>query len=145
MYTPSWFLTLFSKSLSNEKFYRFFECFLVEGYPVIFKTALALLKLKEKLFLSNSMEENLMLVNDMTFYEQVSDDEFISHVFSFEVTAQEISAIEKEYSLKNKSTMKKLEDAVEKAYTKKMSEPRVVFEWTLEDYRSLNVNLVDFS
>jgi hypothetical protein len=29
MYTPSWFLTLFSKSLSNSKFYRFFECFLV--------------------------------------------------------------------------------------------------------------------
>lgn len=48
MYTPSWFLTLYSKSLSNEKFYRFFECFLVEGYPVIFKTALALMKIKEK-------------------------------------------------------------------------------------------------
>jgi hypothetical protein len=41
--------------------------------------------------------------------------------------------------------MKKLEDAVEKAYTKKMSEPRIVFEWTLDDYKRLDVNLVDFS
>ena len=29
LYTPSWFLTLFSKSLQDEKFYRFFDCFLV--------------------------------------------------------------------------------------------------------------------
>lgn len=29
MYTTSWFLTLFSKVLEREKFYRFFECLLV--------------------------------------------------------------------------------------------------------------------
>lgn len=55
MYTPAWFLTLFSKTLSNSKFYRFFECFLVEGYVVIFKTCLALMKLKEKQFIENKM------------------------------------------------------------------------------------------
>jgi hypothetical protein len=91
------------------------------------------------------MEENLMLVNDMKFYDNIADDDFINNVFSFEVSAEEITAIEKEYSYKNKTTMKKLEDAVEKAYTKKISEPRVVFEWTLEDYKRLDVNLVDFS
>lgn len=68
-----------------------------------------------------------MLVNDMSFYDKISDDEFINCVFSFEISAQEITTIEKEYGYKNKSTMKKLEDAVEKAYTKKMSEPRIVF------------------
>lgn len=86
-----------------------------------------------------------MLVNDMSFYDKISDDEFINSVFSFEISAQEITSIEKEYSLKNKSTMKKLEEAVEKAYTKKVSEPRIVFEWTLDDYKRLDVNLVDFS
>lgn len=72
-----------------------------------------------------------MLVNDMKFYDNVPDDDFINNVFSFEVSAEEITTIEKEYSYKNKNTMKKLEDAVEKAYAKKISEPRVVFEWTL--------------
>lgn len=91
------------------------------------------------------MEENLMLVNDMKFYDSIADDEFINSVFSFEVSSEEVTAIEKEYSYKNKTTMKKLEDAVEKAYTKKMNEPRVVFEWTLEEYKRLDVNLVDFS
>ena len=56
MYTPSWFLTLFSKSLQDEKFYRFFDCFLVEGYVFIFKTAIALIELKEKTILENEME-----------------------------------------------------------------------------------------
>jgi hypothetical protein len=39
------------------------------------------------------MEENLMLVNDMTFYNKVSDDDFINSVFSFEISAEEITAI----------------------------------------------------
>jgi hypothetical protein len=55
MYTTSWFLTLFSKVLEREKFYRFFECLLVEGYVVVYKTALALMKLKEKQILENSL------------------------------------------------------------------------------------------
>jgi hypothetical protein len=29
------------------------------------------------------MEENLMLVNDMSFFDNISDDEFINTVFSF--------------------------------------------------------------
>jgi hypothetical protein len=62
-----------------------------------------------------------MLVNDMSFYDKISDDEFINTVFSFDISPLEISNIEKEYSYKNKSTMKKLEEAVEKAYTKKVS------------------------
>ncbi len=40
--------------------------------------------------------------------------------------------------------MKKLEEAVDKAFSKKMSEPRIVYEWTIDDYKRLSVNLVDF-
>jgi hypothetical protein len=56
MYTPAWFLTLFSKSLKEEKFYRFFECFLVEGYCFVYKMVLALIKLKSKQILENGVE-----------------------------------------------------------------------------------------
>ena len=41
--------------------------------------------------------------------------------------------------------MKKLEEAVEKAYTKKLSEPRITFEWTLDDYKKVDANLMDFN
>lgn len=95
--------------------------------------------------MSNQMEENLLFVNNMDFYDKVSDDEFINAVFSFEISALEISTIEKEYSFKNKNVMKKLEEAVEKAYTKKLSEPRITFEWTLDDYKKVDANLLDFN
>lgn len=34
-----------------------------------------------------------MLVNDLTFYDRISDDEFMNTVFSFDISAAEISAI----------------------------------------------------
>ena len=67
----------------------------------------------------------------MSFYDTISDDEFVNTIFSFDLTMQEISAIEKEYTFKNKGTMKKLEESVQKEYSKKVSEPRVTLEWTL--------------
>ena len=85
-----------------------------------------------------------MLVNDMSFFDNISDDEFINTVFSFQISGSEIANIEKEYSYKNKSTMKKLQQAVDKAFTKKMSEPRIVYEWTIDDYKRMDVNLVEF-
>lgn len=48
----------------------------------------------------------------MSFYDTISDDEFVNTIFSFDLTMQEISAIEKEYTFKNKGTMKKLEESV---------------------------------
>lgn len=67
----------------------------------------------------------------MSFYDTISDDEFVNTIFSFDLTMQEISAIEKEYTFKNKGTMKKLEESVQKEYSKKVSEPRITLEWTL--------------
>lgn len=53
-------------------------------------------------------------------------------------------AIEKEYTVKNKGTMKKLEESVLRAYSKKVSEPRITYEWTLDDYKNVSASLVDF-
>ena len=142
MYTPAWFLTLFSKSLSNSKFYRFFECFLVEGYAVIFKTSLAMIKLKEKNFTDNSMEENLLFINDMSFYDNITDDDFVAAIFSFDLSKEEVAAAEKDYTFKNRSAMRSLEDCVSKAYTKKVRDPRVKYEWSIEDYKNAEVSLV---
>ena len=75
---------------------------------MIYKTALALMKLKEKNILKNSLEENLPFVTDFDFYDQFSDDEFIKMVFSFEVELEEILKLEQEYTLTNKTTIKRL-------------------------------------
>lgn len=66
-------------------------------------------------------------------------------IFSFDVNLQEIIAIEKEYTFKNKGTMKKLEESVLRAYSKKVSEPRITYEWTLDDYKKTSADLLDFN
>ena len=35
------------------------------------------MQLKQKKFVANSMEENLMFINDMSFYNSISDDQFV--------------------------------------------------------------------
>jgi hypothetical protein len=80
----------------------------------------------------------------MTFYQDISDDDFMSAIFSFDLNLQEIVAIEKEYTFKNKATMKTLEESVSRAYSKKVSEPRITYEWTLDDYKKTSADLLDF-
>jgi len=41
--------------------------------------------------------------------------------------------------------MKKMEESIDQAYKKKLNEPRNLLEWTLEDYKKTNANLVDFN
>jgi len=85
------------------------------------------MQLKEKKIVANSMEENLMFINDMSFYDMISDDEFVDSIFSFDITTQDVTSIEKEYTLRNKNKMKILEDSVIKAYGKKVVDPRVTY------------------
>lgn len=44
-FTPKWFITLFSSTLPSELFYRVFECFLIDGYQIIYKAALTMMKI----------------------------------------------------------------------------------------------------
>ena len=53
IYASQWFLCLFSKDLKPNILVRIFDVFLFEGFKVIYRFALAFLKLKEKAFISN--------------------------------------------------------------------------------------------
>ena len=51
MYASEWFICLFSRNLDFHTLVRIFDVFLLEGYKVIYRFALALLKSKENEFL----------------------------------------------------------------------------------------------
>lgn len=53
-FTPRWFITLFSSTLPTELFYRIFECFLIEGYKIIYKAALTVIKINEPFILNHA-------------------------------------------------------------------------------------------
>ena len=44
VFTVRWFMTIFSSSLKQEVFYRLFEIYLNEGWSIIFKAGLTILK-----------------------------------------------------------------------------------------------------
>lgn len=62
MYASSWFLTLFTTTLSLPLACRIFDVFLSEGMEVIFKVALAILQLVKEELLSLDMEGMLKVI-----------------------------------------------------------------------------------
>ena len=83
-----------------------------------------------------------MFINDMSFYDTIPDHQFVDSIFSFDFSTQDVTSIQKEYTLRNKDKMKVLEDTVIKAYGKKIVDPRVTYEWRIEDYKNMDVGLV---
>ena len=86
-----------------------------------------------------------MFINDMEFYTEIDDDLFMRTVFSFEVEEEEVKDLQRNYSVINKKTLASIEEASQKAYQKKVSQPRTVVEWTLEDFRETEASLLDFN
>ena len=93
-FTPKWFITLFSSTLPIEIFCRVFDCFFLEGYKVIYQTALALIKVNEKSILENEVEDNLILLMNKGQYEDLNDNKFINTVYSFPLTDQLLQKLE---------------------------------------------------
>ena len=61
MLTVRWFMTLFSSIFQQELFYRVFEIFLNEGWSIIYKVGLMLLKNSERRLLEERLD-NLVLI-----------------------------------------------------------------------------------
>ena len=62
MYLTSWFISVFTRVLEFHILLRVFDCFLLEGFKVIYRIALALLKLNESKFFKARTGEVLPLV-----------------------------------------------------------------------------------
>ena len=70
-------MTLFSSVLPFNLFIRALDIFLNEGWKVLYRTALAILKIKEKEILSaNSFEKVMEIVKDFESLEKYDEDNF---------------------------------------------------------------------
>ena len=62
MYASQWFITLFSVNFRYEILVRVFDCFLCEGIKIIYRVALALMKINQDTILKARQLENVMEV-----------------------------------------------------------------------------------
>jgi hypothetical protein len=86
VFTTPWFITFFSSIFPKELFCRIFECILREGYKVVYRAGLAIMKIKEKQILENSSEENIVYVGKSEEMQKIDPDLFINTMFSFSIS-----------------------------------------------------------
>ena len=102
MYASEWFICLFSRNLEFNSLVRIFDVFLLEGYKVIYRFALAFLKMKEKEFVSG--KPGIIYTMDImkTIFNNIDVEYLFKVAFNFHLSRKHIAKFEQEYE-KNKN------------------------------------------
>ena len=95
MYASPWFISLFAKSLDFHIVLRIYDCFFLEGFKVIYRIALALLKLKENDFVKAKKGRTLPLL--VSCLQNVDEEELFKVAFGFSISRTYIDKLENEY------------------------------------------------
>jgi protein associated with RNAse G/E len=93
LFTVRWFMTLFSSSLKQEVFYRIFEIFLNEGWSIIYKVGLTLLKNQEHKIVDGKFDSIVLVLNsDINHIRDI--DEFIEQASTLDLSASILKSIQ---------------------------------------------------
>ena len=95
MYASTWFISLFAKSLDFHIVLRIYDCFFLEGFKVIYRIALALLKLKENDFVKAKKGHTLPFL--VSCLQNVDEEELFKVAFGFSISRNYIDKLEIEY------------------------------------------------
>ena len=105
IYASEWFICLFSKDLKANVFVRIFDTFLLEGYKVIYRFALAFLKLKENEFIKGKPGIISTMKIMKNCLSNIDVEELFKIAFGFHMSRKHIEKFEKEYEI-NKNNPK---------------------------------------
>ena len=97
MYASTWFISLFARSIDFKIVLRIFDCFFFEGFKVIYRISLALLKLKESSFCKTEKGGCLPLLQ--TVLENIDEEELFKVAFGFSISRTFIDKIEADYEI----------------------------------------------
>ena len=97
MYASEWFICLFSRNLEFNGLVRIFDVFLLEGYKVIYRFSLALLKIKESELLKgkDGLASIMQTINQSL--ENVDIENLFKIAFGFSLSRKDIDKLSKEY------------------------------------------------
>ena len=97
MYASQWFFTLFTNCLPFKVIVRIFDCYLLEGEKIIFRAALAILKLNEdELIRAKHFETFMESLRNCT--NKIKDPElFLKTAFKFSFSRNDMSYYEQQY------------------------------------------------
>ena len=97
IYASEWFICLFSKDLKINVLVRIFDTFLFEGFKVIYRFALAFLKMKEKQFTKGKPGIVYTMEIIKKCFEDIDIEALFKVAFSFHLSKKHINKFELEY------------------------------------------------
>ncbi|KAF8822960.1 TBC domain-containing protein [Cardiosporidium cionae] len=98
MYASQWFMTLFSYSFPLDIVVRIFDVFFNEGIKMIFRVALAVLKLLQETLFNQSFEAALHTLK--TCPNSIDGETLIQTAFNIKIRHSTLQEIEREYEWK---------------------------------------------
>ena len=98
MYASEWFICLFSRNLDFHTLVRIFDVFLLEGYKVIYRFALALLKSKENEFLKGKDGLVSIMATLNKSMENTDVENLFKIAFGFSLSRKDLDKLGNEFN-----------------------------------------------
>ena len=96
-YASEWFMCLFCKDVKPNILVRIIDVFLYEGYKVIYRFAIAFLKMKENDFIKNPNGIFYSSVTLKKLFENIEVEELFKEAFDLNLSKKHIAKFEEEY------------------------------------------------
>ena len=96
-YATEWFICLFARNLEFNILVRIFDTFILEGFKVIYRYALAFIKLKEEELIEGKLGVDSTFIIMENCLKDVNMDELFKTAFGFSLSKKLIEGYEKEY------------------------------------------------
>ena len=101
MYATEWFICIFSRNLEFNVLVRVFDVFFLEGYKIVYRIALAIIKINEKKFFEKNEGIAYIMEVFKTIYDGIDPDSLIKIAFGFSLSRKDINKLEWEYETLN--------------------------------------------
>ena len=97
-YAADWFFSLFARSVEFKVLVRIFDVFFLEGFKVVYRFALAILKINEKEFINkNANGVDSVFIAITNSCKNLDVEELFKIGFGFSLSKKDIDNYEKEY------------------------------------------------
>ena len=97
LYASEWFITLFTRQLDFSILVRIFDCFLLEGFKVIYRFSLAFLKMRQDNIVSAGNEMADVMNEVKMVFDDIDIKKLFEEAFKFSISRAYIRKCEEDY------------------------------------------------
>ena len=97
MYATEWFICIFSRNLEFNVLVRVFDVFFLEGYKIVYRISLAIIKINEKKFFEKNEGITYIMEVFKTICDGIDPDLLLQIAFGFSFSRKDINALKNQY------------------------------------------------